>query len=61
MDDMPNDKCDSFIKALPKNTDFIQNVSRYMQESGIRSLMQDGLLKAVNGITTIDEVARVCG
>jgi len=54
-------KCDSFIKALPKNTDFIQNAKSYMQESGIRSLMQDGLLKAVNGITTIDEVARVCG
>ncbi len=54
-------KCDSFIKALPKNTDFLQKTQVYMQENGIRSLMQDGLLKAVKGITTIDEVARVCG
>jgi type II secretory ATPase GspE/PulE/Tfp pilus assembly ATPase PilB-like protein len=32
-----------------------------MQENDIRCLMEDGLVKVVKGLTTIDEVARVCG
>ena len=54
-------KCDSYIKSLPKDVNFIQKAQQYMKETGIRTLMEDGLLKAVKGLTTIEEVARVCG
>ncbi|MCK5097675.1 MAG: Flp pilus assembly complex ATPase component TadA [Desulfobacteraceae bacterium] len=54
-------QCTPYIKSLPKDTDFPLKASAYMEENGIRTLKQDGLLKVVKGITTIDEVARVCG
>lgn len=54
-------ECTPYIKSLPKDTDFPLKASTYMEENGIRTLKQDGLLKVVKGITTIDEVARVCG
>ena len=54
-------QCDAHIKSLSKDENFLQNVQTYMQESDIRSLMQDGLLKAVRGVSTIEEVVRVCG
>lgn len=32
-----------------------------MQEMGVRNLYEDGLYKAIKGVTTIDEVIRVAG
>ena len=54
-------QCTPFIRSIPKDSDFKQKVADYMKENAIRSLMEDGLVKAVKGMTTIDEVARVCG
>jgi len=53
-------RCTPEIKRLPKDNVFALNARRYMEENQIRSLMKDGLLKVVKGVTTIDEVLRVC-
>ena len=54
-------RCTSEIKALPKNSAFPSEANRYMSETGIRNLSEDGFLKCIKGITTIDEVLRVAG
>jgi general secretion pathway protein E len=54
-------RCTPFIKSVPKDGTFQQSVEAYMKERGIRNLMEDGLLKVIKGITTIEEVVRVCG
>ncbi|WP_462152155.1 GspE/PulE family protein [Pseudoalteromonas xiamenensis] len=52
---------DDTIKLIPKNETFILNARKYAEESGRRNLMEDGLYKAIQGLTTIDEVLRVAG
>ena len=37
----------------------LNEMRRYASERGMRSLMEDGLIKASNGYTTVDEVYRV--
>lgn len=54
-------RCDDVIKALPKDEQFLPNAKAHNAQSGFRTLIEDGLLKAMNGQTTIDEVVRVCG
>lgn len=54
-------RCDDVIKALPKDQHFIQHAKAANLQRGGRTLVQDGLLKAIQGITTIDEVLRVAG
>lgn len=54
-------RCDEVIKALPKDQYFIQKARAANQQRGGRTLVQDGLLKAIQGITTVDEVMRVAG
>lgn len=54
-------RCDDVIKALPKDQHFIQEARAANQLRGGRTLVQDGLLKAIQGITTVDEVMRVAG
>jgi general secretion pathway protein E len=54
-------QCSSFIRSVAKDSNFPQKVAAHMQENDIRCLMEDGLVKVVKGLTTIDEVARVCG
>lgn len=49
------------IKALDKNASFTLKAADYMQQSGLRTLYQDGLIKVVSGQTTIEEVIRVAG
>ncbi len=53
-------RCTPEIKRLPKDSVFTLNARKYMKRNKIRSLMEDGLLKVMKGITTIDEVVRVC-
>ena len=54
-------RCDEPIKAIPKDQDFIMKARRLNKERGGRNLLEDGLLKACHGVTTIDEVLRVAG
>ena len=54
-------RADTHISALPKDEHFIFNAREYNREQGNRTLFEDGLLKAIKGNTTIDEVIRVCG
>lgn len=53
--------CDDEIKAMPKNSDFIASAKRHNHSIGRRTLLEDGLFKALNGLTTVDEVVRVAG
>ncbi|MBH0025415.1 MULTISPECIES: GspE/PulE family protein [unclassified Pseudoalteromonas] len=54
-------RCDSEIKAMPKNADFIPKAKQHNQSLNRRTLLEDGLYKAVLGQTTIAEVIRVAG
>lgn len=54
-------RCDEAIKALPKDENFPMNAWKLNQDRGGRTLLQDGLVKAILGQTTIDEVIRVAG
>jgi general secretion pathway protein E len=53
--------CDEQLKAIPKDDQFIANAKALNRKAGARDLKEDGLLKAMQGLTTIDEVFRVCG
>lgn len=54
-------RCDDEIMAIPKNESFVLNARKLMQQRGERTLIEDGLLKAIRGETTIAEVFRVAG
>src|SRR5690606_496379 len=54
-------RCDEAIKSLPKDENFPQTARKLNLSRGGRTLLQDGLLKAINGQTTIEEVIRVAG
>ncbi|MBQ4849244.1 GspE/PulE family protein [Pseudoalteromonas sp. MMG012] len=53
--------CDETIKSLPKNSDFIERAKSHNRSIHRRTLLEDGLYKACQGLTTIDEVLRVAG
>lgn len=53
--------CDSDVKRLAKNEQLLDKLYQLMIDKNLRSLKQDGLLKALQGITTIEEVMRVAG
>ncbi len=53
--------CDNDVKRLAKNEQLLDNLYALMTEKQLRSLKQDGLLKALQGVTTIEEVMRVAG
>jgi len=54
-------RCTDEIKSTPKDSNFSLETKKYMSDRGIRTLLEDGLLKVIKGITTIEEVMRVCG
>lgn len=54
-------RCSDAIKAVPKDQNFIQKARVINKEQGGRTLLEDGLLKAIQGVTTIEEVLRVAG
>ena len=54
-------RCDEGIRALPKSERFLTAAREYNQTQGLRTLLEDGFLKALSGITTLDEVLRVAG
>ena len=54
-------RCTPEIKALPKDGNFPGEARRYMTKTAIRSLSDDGFLKYLEGITSVEEVLRVTG
>jgi general secretion pathway protein E len=54
-------RCNPEVKAMSKDNTFPVRARAYMQDKNIRSLVEDGLLKVIKGMTTFEEVYRVCG
>jgi len=54
-------RCDDEIKAMPKDSNFIPKAKKHNAEMNRRTLLEDGLYKAILGLTTIDEVVRIAG
>jgi len=54
-------RCDEAVAAMDKSEHFIAEVRAHMTGMGWRSLLEDGLLKALSGETTIEEVFRAAG
>ena len=54
-------RCDDAIAAIDKGERFIAEAREHMRTLGGRSLIEDGLLKALSGDTTVEEVFRVAG
>ena len=54
-------RCDDAIAAMDKGERFIAEAREHMRTLGGRSLIEDGLLKALFGDTTVEEVFRVAG
>lgn len=54
-------RCDYPIKTLPKDSQFQNKARELNQERGGRTLMEDGLLRVVKGISSLDEIIRVAG
>ena len=54
-------RCDKAIGAMDKGEQFIAEAREHMRATGGRSLLEDGLLKALSGDTTVEEVFRVAG
>jgi general secretion pathway protein E len=53
--------CDEVVRNIPKDSFFIDKVKKYNKEQNIRTMLEDGLLKVTQGMTTVDEVMRVAG
>ena len=54
-------RCDDEIKAMPKDSDFIPKAKQHNYKLHRRTLLEDGLYKAILGLTTIEEVVRIAG
>ncbi|MFT5812270.1 MAG: general secretion pathway protein E [Psychroserpens sp.] len=54
-------RSDTHIRSMAKDENFIEKAKAYNNSIGNRTLLEDGLVKAMQGLTTIDEVIRVCG
>ncbi|TKB53942.1 GspE/PulE family protein [Ferrimonas aestuarii] len=54
-------RCDDTIRAIPKDAHFIGKAREHNRQQGRRTLMEDGLYRAMLGQTTIDEAIRVSG
>lgn len=54
-------RCTDEIKAIRKDQNFIGLARQANQAAGGRTLLEDGLLKALQGTTTVAEVLRVAG
>lgn len=53
--------CDDYIKSLAKDSKFSAAAKAHNRSMERRTLFEDGLYKAMLGLTTIDEVVRVAG
>ena len=53
--------CDEVVRSIPKDSLFVDKVKKYNAEQNNRTMLEDGFLKVLQGVTTIDEVMRVAG
>lgn len=53
--------CNETVRALPKDEALLDELYSFMEKEGHRSLKQDGFVKAIKGITSLEEVLRVSG
>jgi len=53
-------RCTPELKKIPKDSGFTLNARQYMKKNNVRSLAEDGFLKVLRGMTTIEEILRVC-
>ncbi|MDP5149823.1 GspE/PulE family protein [Rheinheimera baltica] len=49
------------IQSFTKDHTFMTNINRYRKDNNLRTLKQDGLIKVLKGLTTLEEVLRVAG
>lgn len=54
-------KCDEELALIQKDANFLSKARKLSREKGYRNLLADGILKALKGQTTVDEVFRVAG
>lgn len=54
-------RCDEEIKSIAKDQYFPSKATEANKSRGGRNLLSDGLLKAIKGYTTIEEIIRVAG
>lgn len=54
-------RCDDEIRHIPKDENFILKAREVNKNRGGRNLLEDGMLKVLQGSTTIEEVLRVAG
>ncbi|RUO41658.1 type II secretion system protein GspE [Pseudidiomarina aestuarii] len=54
-------RCDDDLTQLLGSSDFLQKARALNRQKGFRNLLEDGILKAMRGETTIQEVVRVAG
>ncbi len=54
-------RCDEGLRAIQKDDQFLPRAREHNRKSGQRNLLEDGLLKVLEGKTTVEEVLRVCG
>lgn len=54
-------KCDEELALIQKDANFLSKARKLSREKGYRNLLADGVLKALKGQTTIEEVFRVAG
>lgn len=54
-------RCDEQLTALLGDAEFLTKARRMNRERGFRNLLEDGVLKAMRGETTLAEVVRVAG
>lgn len=54
-------RCDDQIKEIPKDQYFPTKAAMINANMGRRNLLNDGLLKAIKGYTTVEEIIRIAG
>lgn len=54
-------RCDDDLRALLGTGNFLTDARRLNHSKGFRTLLEDGVLKAMRGTTTLEEVIRVAG
>jgi len=48
------------IREMTFNREPTQQIRRRARQTGMRTLLEDGLNKALRGLTTLDEVLSIC-
>lgn len=54
-------RCTDEIRQMDKGSQFASEANAFMKEQNVRNLLEDGMLKVVQGKTTLEEVIRVAG